>query len=271
MVFEIGKVISVEDTSNAKRIKVRIVGHDRTVSDSELPYCFPLIPKMLNITPKEGESVFVFCGDQSFKTTRFYMGPIISQDQKMFFDSYTASKAALPEGLIDLNPSSNLNPKSKGLYPEEEDIALIGRKSSDIIIKDDEVQLRAGKSSKNNKDEYNRTNPSYVQVKYNPSGDTSSVSLVGDKINIISHKSSDIFNVTEPNSLISDEDFEDIIKRAHVLPYGDLLVEFLDLFRKSFLNHVHPYPNMKPSIDENIINLSKKDLQTILSKSIRIN
>ena len=271
MTFEIGKVVSIEDISNAKRIKVRITGYDRTITDSDLPYCFPLIPKMFNVYPKEGESVFVFCQDPNFKTTRFYIGPIISQEQKMFYDSYTASKAALPEGLIDLNKSSKLNPKSKGLYPEIEDIALIGRKSSDIIIKDDEVQIRAGKNNPENYEEYNRQNPSYIQVKRNSSGNITSTNIVADNINLISHNSPTTFNVTEPNTLIDDESFDDILKRAHVLPYGDLLVEFMELFRKAFLNHVHPYPNMKPTPDETIIKLSQKDLQTLLSKSIRIN
>ena len=64
---------------------------------------------------------------------------------------------------------------------------------------------------------------------------------------------------------------DEIIEKAHKLPYGDVLVEFLNLFRDAFLKHTHNFPTMPTCPDPNVVNLSLFDTNEILSKNIRIN
>ena len=90
MVF-IGKVISLEDEYDAGRIKVRLKNADVSFSDDNLPYAWPLLPKMLHVVPKVNEAVLVFCVNDDPKQQRFYLGPIISQYQKMYKDYHDTS------------------------------------------------------------------------------------------------------------------------------------------------------------------------------------
>ena len=63
-----------------------------------------------------------------------------------------------------------------------------------------------------------------------------------------------------------------ILEKAHELPYGDLLVDFLKMFVKYFINHVHPYPGVPQySEGEGVRYLSNFDFNSLLSESVRIN
>ena len=99
----------------------------------------------------------------------------------------------------------------------------------------------------------------------------STATLVADQINLISNEGKTYFNTTDNKDLISDEEMLNIMKKAHLLPYGDTLVEFLEYFLRMFREHAHPYPGMPtilPSGNENFFNY---DLKQILSKNVRIN
>lgn len=91
--------------------------------------------------------------------------------------------------------------------------------------------------------------------------------LASDKIFLISHLNNE-FNVRKQPDLISDEDFVSMSENAHPIPYGDRLVEFLDLFRKVMVNHVHPYDGMKTVPEEMVLKLLNFDLQKILNKNV---
>ena len=71
--------------------------------------------------------------------------------------------------------------------------------------------------------------------------------------------------------MIADDEMQKIIDKAHQLPYGDTLVEFLELFRSTFMKHVHPYPGMPPCPDDSVVKLNMYDLKKLLSDSVRIN
>ena len=49
---------------------------------------------------------------------------------------------------------------------------------------------------------------------------------------------------------ISDKDMQKILDEAHVLPYGDVLVDFLMAFLQMFKAHTHKYPNDRPCPDD---------------------
>ena len=64
---------------------------------------------------------------------------------------------------------------------------------------------------------------------------------------------------------------EEIIEKAHQLPYGDILIEFLSLFREAFLKHTHNFPSFPTCPADDVVNLANYKLNNILSKNIRIN
>lgn len=82
-----------------------------------------------------------------------------------------------------------------------------------------------------------------------------------------------ITNKEEKNIMRSpeDEDF-DGDRYAYRMVYGEPLIEFLEMFRDAFFNHVHPFPTMTPCNTDEIKNLMKYQLKdNLLSNTVRIN
>jgi hypothetical protein len=129
---------------------------------------------------------------------------------------------------------------------------------------------------------FNETDPAYVLLRYydlglnnNTSGPdkcNSVATIVADKINLIGTNSKGHYSVTDRKDLITDEEMQKIIETAHQLPYGDKLIEFLDIFRKAFLNHTHSHYLLPPIPDPSTIpQLEGYNLDTMLSDTVRIN
>lgn len=288
-VFLRGVVVSNYDDTDAKRIKVRIRGIDDHLKDEELPYSFPILPKFLNITPKRGEMVFMFVpAMDSPYLDRTYLGPIISQPQMLFKDTYNnGSTSGLDSGFVQKRPAPSTIPENKGVYPNDEDIAIQGRDNADIIFKPKEVLIRAGQFEINTKQgdipKFNGKSPSYIQIKNNVTLSKKDdivelggvVNVVSSKINLLTHKEgSPRFILNDQDNMISPEEMEKIISEAHPMVFGDLLIMYLKLLRNAFNNHVHPYNGMTPEdlsgrndIDEYLA----FDLDSLLSKNIKIN
>lgn len=303
----IGKVISVDDENEAGRIKVRLKdvdGHSDNIS-----YAFPYLPKMFHVKPKVGEAVIVFCNNDNPKEQRFYLGPIISQPQHMYKDYYDYGALKMIGGRGNPDTSVSNIPETHGAFPSNEDIAICGRKNSDIILGDSDVRIRCGvkvvDKGDTSKISFNRENPTYIKMKYHESpvmvdkkvwndsngsfdetkSDTveSSLNLVGQEINLISTNSSNPYvNVSNTdlnlpndknngNEGISDEELKKIINELHPLPYGDTLIKFLHILVKAFKNHTHKYHQLTPVPDSTFKALENFDLNTILSDNIRIN
>jgi hypothetical protein len=152
---------------------------------------------VLQAIPKVGEGVFVLNATLGNPDTqRYYIGPIISQQQYQEFCSYgrdgrgaamSLLSTAKPSTEQQLTPISRKKEITKGAFPELEDVALIGRGQEDVVLKyrntsrgsESEIDLRAGirleptdttvKYLKGNV-VFNDKNPSYVQVKYAKNG-----------------------------------------------------------------------------------------------------
>ena len=75
---------------------------------------------------------------------------------------------------------------------------------------------------------------------------------------------------TDRDDLISDDAMKEIIEKAHQLPYGDILIEFLETFRNAFTTHVHPYPGLPPCVTDEVINTTTYNLNDMLCKNVRI-
>ena len=183
-IIRVGEVISIADTTKSGRIKVRITGVDDTESDKTLIDCVPLIPKYLVTLPKVGECVFVFqyeYNDSSptaaFKNKRFWIGPLISQPTKLSEETYNSSLSILPDGYSKLkDPNLEI-----GTYGDDEDIVLQGRYNTDIIQKDREIWLRAGKFVEESPNKFNNGKSiGYIQIKFG--GDKLKRNLVDKEI-----------------------------------------------------------------------------------------
>jgi hypothetical protein len=171
-IIKVGEVTSIADTTKSGRIKVRIVGVDDLETENSLIDCVPLLPKYLVTLPQPGESVFVFQYESSlstptsqFKNKRFWIGPLITQPTKLEGESYTESLSILPDGYGKLK-----DPKIEtGAYGNDEDITLQGRFNTDIIQKDRQIWLRAGKFIEGENNKFNDKDLGYIQIKYGSS------------------------------------------------------------------------------------------------------
>lgn len=281
-VLHMAVVVSTQDFADAGRIKVRIKGIDDHITEvDKLPYSFPLLQKFFHVTPKLGESVWCMFPDANNPfMDRVYMGPIISQPQNLSRDPHAVSSTAGLDGsFTETKKAPSTLPESRGVYPRIGDVAIQGRQNNDIILRDNEIQIRVGKYTDKDKEgdipKFNKVNPTYIQLKQAKGDIGGVVNLVGSKINILSHDGGNPrFNLADQDSMISNDELAKILEKAHPLVFGDLLIEYLNLFKEAFINHVHPYNGMRPE-DLKGINAKKRflefDVEKIISKNIKIN
>ena len=282
-----GVVKNTIDPANAGRIQVRVPYDDLKKSDEDLEWAFPLLPKMLHIQPKIGETVMIITRDfDNERSGRYYIGPVISQPQFMYEEIDENSALRVLQGTrvgADANPENN--PIVRGSLPNYGDVALLGRKDTDIILKDDDIRIRCGVKKTDLLDKtkfaFNSVHPAFIKMKHLSSKDLlthsntyeSVINMVADKINIIGSDSRDKFNFDNPEELITDEEVDRFIKEAHQVPFGDKLIEFLRIFITAFQSHTHPWVGvgMTPCKDITYKALADYNLESILSTTIRIN
>ena len=281
-IIKTGTVVSNNDEYDGFRIKVRIYGEDDERSNSELPFAFPLLPKMMHILPKVGEAVVIICDSiESPYGQRYYIGPLIHQPQFMNYDGFNKGAFNLHNGGFDTYRLSGLHrkPEALGALPLKDEISLLSRGDTDITLGEKEVKIRCGVRETDRDDKtnvlFNKTNPTYIKLKQHDNtldGDSkSSATIVSEQINLISTASKQFFELNTKDDLITDEEMKKIVDEAHVLPYGDVLVEFLEIFKKAFNSHTHAYSGLPPVQDNNCLNLNTFNMDTILSQNVRIN
>tara|TARA_R100000544_G_C2225995_1_gene60737 strand:+ start:449 stop:1531 length:1083 start_codon:yes stop_codon:yes gene_type:complete len=273
-----------------------------------LPNCFPLMPKHTNLVPKKGEFVIVMLiGDDERYNDRFYIGPIISSSIKLNKDDSITSLANFVDGTT--YPTPNIIPN--GVYENKQNVVIEGRENTDIIQRANEVLIRAGKFKLNSEgaakpEIFNNLNPAYIQIKsdFNITETNESLlkttkkgsvtNIVANRINLLSYDGSPNFTSGKPESrltkvgkrdeqgnvtanYIDDEQLEEILKGAHQLVFGDVLVKYLVLMRKALLGHHH---NRDVACDHDV--MGEKEVanfsfaaeileEAMLSKNIRIN
>jgi hypothetical protein len=284
-IFRECEVLSVLDDKGGMRIKVRLDPEDNHLKKlSELPYCYPLMPRHFHIAPKLGEFVLVITsrlGDAQGR--RWFIGPIISQQYALNEDPYLSAHSVLDNGRIVVPlPLPELNPDNRGSYPDREDIAIQGRQNADLILKENEVRLRCGFKQKPNGNPtesllFNKEDLSYIQMKYkrlidhNNQDFSSAINIVADRINLLSHDSRTPFTLNDPKDLITDQELLRILENAHPLPYGDELIEFLKRLVEVIRTHTHPFAMDPPCFTTPQIDVLNTNLDEMLSNSIRIN
>lgn len=291
-VIRFGRVTNVSDPHGGGRIQARTPYDNIIKNNDDLPWYIPLLPKMVHIVPKVGELVLLIAtGPGQFSNSNFFIGPVISQEDKLFFEEFNHAQAVTELSTYGWGPNPRIK---KGvqptLYPATDDITIEGRKDTGIQLKNEEVRIKAGvKVLTNNGPKNNTENPAFISLKYYPKNDfetdgyKSTATIVADKINLIGTHTTDPatkeipvtenkdMNAEDKDNLISDEAMRELINKAHQVPYGDKLIEFLDILRTAFAKHVHPFPTMAPCNDENMKAVATYDLEGTLSDNVRIN
>lgn len=119
------------------------------------PFVFnPLLPYFLYQVPKKDELVFGFYYNKEFKyQNQFYVQATFSSPTLSPGEYYVGAQKWTGVGGQYKNPLPLKNQngeyasdKNKGVFPEPGDNALLGRGSADLIVKENEVLLRAGKT-----------------------------------------------------------------------------------------------------------------------------
>lgn len=296
IVFYLAEVVDTHDDNGAGRIRAFIptidgdikMKNDKPLRISDVPYAFPLLPKHLHVVPRIGEAVLVTTQKLGDMATRFYIGPLISQPYHMDWESpfkHVTNVLPGPGGEeYAIQQSPVMDPENEGTLPDDRDIAIEGRGNTDIVLKENEMRLRCGykenPGTKVSKDRLhrNKTDQGYIQLRFNKSGRNSNkkyasaVNVVGDRINLLSHDSPDYFDLNDPKELISEATMEKILKEAHPLVYGDILIEYLKKLIAVFRTHTHPFAMDPPCLnDAQVAAIDESQLDEMLSKSVRTN
>jgi hypothetical protein len=313
ILIKIGEVVEVEDNfskdpSGGLRIRAKLNIDKLKEKNGELiPWAFPLLPKALQVVPKEGEAVLVIADEagEFASSQRYYIGPLISQPQ--YNTLCPVDKATTLLQMSKKNPLASIDfvPETKGSFPEAEDVALVGRGAEDVVLKYNntskisELNIRAGIRKEGeyvaetkedyyaNKDNFvgnimfNNIDPAYIQLKYKSGIATGSknaansiINMVADRINIMSNKDEEIrHDIHDQDTLVKESEMDNIMNRLHQVPKGDDLVELLNIMIGAILHHEHPWAGMeqcgdKPGFIERLKNYG--DTHKILSEYVRI-
>ena len=125
---------------------------------SELdPFVYlPLLPYFINQVPKKGEytTIFYFNNKKQIGKNKYYAISVFSSPTTILEENYRSSQTHLSSGIrnslkafpnLKDRDGNHLFPNNKGVFIEPVDIGIKGRDTADIIIKQDDIVIRAGK------------------------------------------------------------------------------------------------------------------------------
>lgn len=165
------KVLDVEDPMMLGRIRaVRLIDNyldilksitsppwneEKDIWTSRDPFVFnPLLPYFIYSTPKVDEMVQVMYMNKDFQyQNQYYVQNTFSSPTATFKEFYFGGNKFTGTGMQIKNPKPLKNQNGtftdqeihKGVFPQPGDNAILGRGSADIVVKQDEVLIRAGK------------------------------------------------------------------------------------------------------------------------------
>jgi hypothetical protein len=137
----------------------------------------PLLPYYISQVPKVDEYIHIFYYNkkQVVDNTKFYIQGPITRPQNNGFEDWHNSESMLASGVFLKQANQIKDPLSleikaeaKGIYPEPGDNALLGRGTADVIVKENDVLIRAGKNVSTQTQGFNiptpRLNRSFLQI-----------------------------------------------------------------------------------------------------------
>ena len=117
---------------------------------------YPLLPYFVYQVPKEGELIQVMFVNPDFKYQNQYYVQSNFFSPNSAFNTLNSGGAKFTGTGMQFKPPRNIKNQNgtwpaknvlKGVYPEPGDNALLGRGSTDVILKENDVLVRAGKYS----------------------------------------------------------------------------------------------------------------------------
>jgi len=262
-----GEVISVNDEYKGGSIKVRIPELDNLISDENLADAYPLLPKFFHVLPKKGEIVRIFLENTKYpQRGRLWIGSVISQLQNIEYDGILTALSTTNLGVTQPQKSIDTYPDAKDVFPEDEDVAIIGRKNNDIILKENSTEIRVGKHVNGDVYKKNKINPAIIKIDFN-NNEKSETIIISDKIALLSHDGKPKFRSYDLDNEYKNKIFE----TGHPSVRGDVLVKILKVFKNAIMQHIHPYHSVVADPSGVILDLEKIDFESILQKNIVIN
>lgn len=310
-------VESVDDTAGYNRVKAQIVnldnqsnifsGQDWATSLEQLPPAMPLLPEYMHARPQKGEMVFIIRENPSDPTSnRYWIGPIITQQTKLKNETFQQSNQSLynrgsfnsPE--IGGSPSTKNTDDAEKLLAKQDEIAIQGRGTGDLVIGEKFVRLRTGIFDEGTFKE-NTKFPCSIELKIvdQPPSSTginvadsqvnagfekySQQNIVATNINLISPEGLDRATAQINEELTYNQrlkDFGEKAKSLHPAVLGDHLADLLSKIVKYLITHKHPpqSPPIPPVLSvgsegTNLAAYSQKIVVSryILSRVVRLN
>lgn len=149
-----------EDNYNA------YAGKDRGILDEQLVLCMPLLPEFFHVRPQVGEMVFVLMENPSDNASvRYWIGPIISSKLKLKNQEFEDSYKMFNKTDFISNPKTSGSIELSSVFPQDSDVAIQGRGDADLILKNREALLIAGKFDDLQNFVVNTKQPSYLNLK----------------------------------------------------------------------------------------------------------
>jgi hypothetical protein len=184
------KVLESDDPASLGRIRATLINNEDQSSinkgtqwdekkdkwTTKDPFIvLPLLPFYYSQVPKKDELVNIIFQNKMYDTqNKFYIQGPFSSPLSTGFEDFQGAQANLTAGARtkqkpDLkNQDGSYKPGTEGLFPKPQDVALVGRGISDVVIKEKELLLRSGKmipAQGNNIPKIN-DNRSFLQLSY---------------------------------------------------------------------------------------------------------
>ena len=266
--MKICNVVSNEDDTGQGLIKVFLGPSDNIrkteegTDEKNIQTCFPLLPRMFGVIPKEKDKVFVYI----INGQRYYIGPLVGQYSNLGDTSSLETTAGLQGA--DTNPGENPenNIDISGCLPEKDDVSINGKGCSGIYVKKNDIILHSGLKVVGGKGRIHQNtsaDEAVVQISYNKDGNPkSSITMFANNINLFGNGAGqDKFDPSlmhkKGKHVISQEDLFELHKMAQSVPYGEKLCAILLKIIAAIMNHTHPYPCLPPFQVGEVAELSK--------------